>query len=228
MQAITMKRAHGEEEEVWRARRRIALYVLLLIVGTAAIYVLAGILTAAPERNQLTLVDNTTQFLVAGDWTDVTYAGTLQPSVNWAHAANAAEVTSLSTGLFNVYFAVNPVAEIPTNAPTTSPTESPTTAPTEAPCPPGFNIQTRVLRQRGSNPAFVQIGPDYTPVLSAGSVQLTVLQLDTTINDVYKFQWTSSDCPSLFLSPIDIDLGLLGVPQQGVQPVSTYLVITNA
>lgn len=77
------------------------------------------------------------------------------------------------------------------------------------------------MRQRGLDPTFYQIGPVYTP--TGDDMLLTAaINIDTEAGDVFKVQWTA-DCASMALAPIDVDLGLLGVPGEGVQPVSVYL-----
>jgi hypothetical protein len=84
-----------------------------------------------------------------------------------------------------------------------------------------------VVLQRGADPNFYQVGPVYTPFAS-GSMLLTVVpQLQAQAGDIYKFQWIAN-CVTTALAPVSFDLGLLGVPNQGVQPVSTYLSIVNS
>lgn len=85
------------------------------------------------------------------------------------------------------------------------------------------------MRQRGLDPLFYQVGPNYIPVQSGGML-LTAVDLQAEAGDVYKFQWTA-DCVDMLLVPVEIDLGLLGVAvgsdQASPQPLSTYLIASN-
>jgi len=135
-------------------------------------------------------------------------------------AAPSATPTKAPTG--------SPTA-VPSAAPTTEePTEEPTPAPTSELSEATIDIAacltyTRVMLQRSPDPTFYQVGADYVPQLT-GDLLLTVIShLHTQGGDVYKFQWIT-DCLSMSLSPTPIDLGLLGVPNEGVQSISAYLV----
>ena len=115
----------------------------------------------------------------------------------------------------------------PTQAPTATPTQSPSAAPTESPCPPEPATYTRLVVQRGADPLFYQVGPAYAPVATPDTMLVTLIPgLVAQAGDVYKLQWLS-DCPSAALEPVPVDLGLLGVPGQGVQSLSAYLVATQ-
>jgi len=106
-------------------------------------------------------------------------------------------------------------------------TAAPTAAPTPAPlCPPVPTIYARLVRQRGPNPAFLPVGAPFVPVIS-GSMYLVTTLITTQVGDVLKVQWMSPDCPIMALTPIPFDLGLIGVPGQGVKDTSAYFVANN-
>lgn len=83
------------------------------------------------------------------------------------------------------------------------------------------------MRQRAPNPAFVPVGSPFTPILSGVMQLVVVTNLDTEVGDILKVQWTSTDCPTMALTPVPFDLGLIGVSNMGIQPISAYFVADN-
>jgi hypothetical protein len=78
--------------------------------------------------------------------------------------------------------------------------------------------------QQGVDPTFYQLGAVHTPVPQSNGMLLTVIGgVVAHPGDVFKFQWTSPDCTDIALTPIPVDLGLLGVVAGGQQSISTYM-----
>jgi len=89
--------------------------------------------------------------------------------------------------------------------------------------------------QQGTDPTFYQLGPVRTPVAQSNGMLLTTIGgVMANPGDVFKFQWTSPDCTDIALTPIPIDLALLGVATGqssggggGLQSISTYMLVVE-
>lgn len=119
-----------------RRRRAIALALLTAIIGLGVLFgTLAGVI-GEQGPNPLTLIDNTTQYLTDGNWTDIYFDTTLQlgSGDTWQHPVltvpQSAEFVSVSGGAFGLYFAINPTPIVTSMSlaratrPTTAPTAS--------------------------------------------------------------------------------------------------------
>lgn len=95
-------------------------------------------------------------------------------------------------------------------------------------CPPSPTLYVRIVRQRDPNPNFVPVGAPIAPTLQGSGMYVLSTSITTDVGDVLKVQWTSPDCPLMALTPLAFDLGLIGVPGQGIQAISAYFVATNA
>lgn len=81
--------------------------------------------------------------------------------------------------------------------------------------------------QRGADPAFYPVGPGLIPQEQNGMLYTSFIGIATEVGDVYKFQWIS-DCSSVTLEPTPVDVGLLGVPNDGIRVLSVSLVAARA
>jgi hypothetical protein len=82
------------------------------------------------------------------------------------------------------------------------------------------------MRQRGTDPEFVLVGTASNPQETINGWFVTTTQITAEAGDVFKLQWFA-DCYSVILEPAGVDLGLLGVPDQGVQPLSAYAIVSS-
>ena len=105
-------------DEQWKRDARTVLYFLVAALAFGLVYSLSGAFAAPINHDQLTLIDNTTQYLNQSDptaWVDITFDNTLTTSAFWVHnflgPPQSALVISAAEGTWDVRFAINPTTE---------------------------------------------------------------------------------------------------------------------